>query len=182
MPETIKTKIRGVTKKNEDGTSRQDLIQELSEGDILEIDHEFDNRYDSNALVVLSPSSERIGYLSADIAERYAPLLDAGGMITGKVLQITGDEETSLGVNVQLTIHTPEELPAIQPIQSLVNNQAISQPPTPKRRLSKKVIIIILVAAFILCVVICCLLGVYFFQYGQSASATETATALTHMP
>lgn len=47
------TKVVGVTRKNEDGTARQDLISALSPGDPVEFECDYDNEHDENAAVLI---------------------------------------------------------------------------------------------------------------------------------
>lgn len=51
---TIITNVAGVTFKNTDGSSRQEIIRKLSIGESLEIKHDMNNIYDNHAIKVLS--------------------------------------------------------------------------------------------------------------------------------
>lgn len=118
MPEEIRTKLRGVTKKNENGRSRQEIINEqISEGDDLSLIREPNNKYDPNAIAVypdihfdVEDTDDRLGYLSSELAEKLAPLKDSGQYIECRVLDVTGEEgEDNRGVNVLLTVYSPLE-------------------------------------------------------------------------
>ncbi|BCY18654.1 hypothetical protein hrd7_25030 [Leptolinea sp. HRD-7] len=118
MPEIINTKIVGVSKSNEHGRSRQEIIEDdLSDGDDLSLVREPENRYDKNAIAVYpglhfdeTDTDDRIGYLSGELAEKLAPKLDSGQYIECSILNITGgDEGKTLGVNIVLTVFSPEE-------------------------------------------------------------------------
>lgn len=84
------TKIHGVSHGN-----RQKLLKQLRPGQPLQLIREPNNPHDHNAIMVCVTSgllrrSQQLGYLSADIAERYAPHLDAGGNMSATVSQVTG--------------------------------------------------------------------------------------------
>ena len=71
----IDTKTAGVSKENEDGTSRQYIIRNhVAEGDKLKLKREPDNQYDPNAIQVLTESELMIGYLPRNIASRLMPV------------------------------------------------------------------------------------------------------------
>ncbi len=110
MAETFHSKVVGVTKDNDDGQNRQEIIQrELEDGDLLFLDREPDNPYDSNAIaVVTSDFEKKIGYISSDLASRLAPQMDRGASIDCYVAEITGGGPgQSYGVNIRLTVNNP---------------------------------------------------------------------------
>lgn len=114
MAETFHSKVAGVTKNNEDGSSRQEIIRnELKAGDMLLLDREPNNRYDYNAIAVVTAAyEEKIGYINSELASRLAPLMDRGHFIDCYVADITGGAPgESYGVNIRLTINEPERMP-----------------------------------------------------------------------
>ena len=114
MAETFHSKVTGVTKNNEDGSSRQGIIRkELKVGDMLLLDREPKNPYDRNAIaVVTSDNEKKIGYINAELASRLAPLMDRGHFIDCYVADITGGAPgESYGVNIRLTINEPKRMP-----------------------------------------------------------------------
>ncbi len=141
MPETIKTKIRGTTKRNEGGRKRQEIIEDmLSVGDDLIVEREPDNPVDRNAIAVYPHSykytgddEDKIGYLSAELAEELAPKMDGGYTVECDLTDITGGDEKSLGVNICLRIYSPGE--AITPRNNSLLPKAspsfVSQIPQP---------------------------------------------------
>ena len=113
MAETFYSKVAGVTKNNDDGTSRQEIIQEeLKVGDMLFLDREPHNSYDRNAIaVVTSDFDKKIGYINSDLASRLAPLMDRGSFIDCHVADITGGgPRQSYGVNIRLTVNDPVKM------------------------------------------------------------------------
>lgn len=138
MPEFIKTKVAGVSHNNEDGESRQKLIKKfLNDGDELKLQREPDNEYDRNAVEVYGyrevdlDDNEtdflfKIGYLGGHIAEQVGPAMDGGQLVQASVLEVTGGEEgKSLGVNIIVLIHSPEE--TAQVIQERIRKQAAEE-------------------------------------------------------
>jgi len=123
MAETIHTKVAGVTFENDNGHKRQDLIRDLvKSGDNIDLDREKGNSFDPNAIAVLyfvedkkewEYGYHRIGYISRDLAAQLAPLLDQGYEIHAEVAEVTGEEYDSLGVNLELTVYTTEEVKRI---------------------------------------------------------------------
>ena len=62
-------RVAGVTKKNTDGISRQDVIAQLYEGDVLILEAEPNNKYDPNAVKVCKPDGQQAGYISVGLAK-----------------------------------------------------------------------------------------------------------------
>jgi len=115
---TICTKIRGVTKRNDDGVNRQRIIRQCcGSGDALYLDREPNNPVDRNAIRVRRivctdvPDrprlAEQLGYLSRELAEDLAPRMDKHGhVLLAKILEVTGGEN-ALGVNIQIEEYKP---------------------------------------------------------------------------
>ena len=133
---TIHTKIRGVTKANDnDGSDRQPIIRQCCRsGDALFFLREPQNPVDRNAIQVRRvvytdvPDKprlgEQVGYLSRDLAEEFAARMDNDGWVMmGAILNISGEEYgENLGVNIEIAVYRP----------------APSQPPPKKRRARRK--------------------------------------------
>ncbi|WP_025950434.1 HIRAN domain-containing protein [Geobacillus thermocatenulatus] len=107
----INTKIVGVTRKNEDGTSRQELIAECYEGEELFLEREPDNEHDPNAISVWNEYGEQLGYINKDLASRLAPQMDKGMRVACFVTAVTGGyDDKSYGCNIKLILDpNPEE-------------------------------------------------------------------------
>ena len=67
-------RVVGVTHKNEDGTSRQEIIRNCSEGESIRLVPEPDNRYDQYAIKVCRANGEQLGYI--DSADAYRLTMD----------------------------------------------------------------------------------------------------------
>jgi HIRAN domain len=115
---TIHTKIRGVSKSNPDGMSRQEIIRSRCHaGNALCLVRERDNPVDSNAVQVrrivrMEPDKprlgEQLGYVSRELAEDLAPLLDRGMVVMlAQILNVTGENRETLGVNIQIEEYKP---------------------------------------------------------------------------
>jgi hypothetical protein len=60
--------VAGESYRNDDGTSRQAIIQRCEVGELLALEHEPDNPHDVNAIRVLRRAGGQIGYLPREIA------------------------------------------------------------------------------------------------------------------
>ncbi|MEM6814977.1 MAG: HIRAN domain-containing protein [Bacteroidota bacterium] len=97
------TKVVGVSKENEDGSSRQKFIRrEVVEGDNLLLKPEENNPYDPNAVRVFSKFGHQIGYLSRDMAEKVKPALDNGTEVQVKASCVSGDKICGVGLRIEL--------------------------------------------------------------------------------
>ena len=84
MIKNVKLKVVGVTFTNKDGISRQSIIKELKENDKIFIRREPTNRYDTNAIMVLTEYGQ-VGYIGKDYSSILAPMMDAGAQFDVKV-------------------------------------------------------------------------------------------------
>ena len=111
MYRNLHTKIVGVTKENEDGMPIQDILEELAdenvEGDELDLEHEFDNPYDENAIMVYH-NGVHIGYLSRDLAKKLVDDVDAG-LVSAEIDEITGGGNKSYGCNIAIKIRIKKD-------------------------------------------------------------------------
>lgn len=111
---TIKTKIVGVTYKNSDGSSRQDIIRNrITEGQWLALIREPENPFGKTSIAVFIDEYDlgedrRIGYLKSQLTSDLAEVMDAGEHISCKVLQVTGRDTDVLGVNIELSFEPLE--------------------------------------------------------------------------
>lgn len=89
--------------KNDDGSSRQAILKTCSSGDPLVLKREPKNKYDRNAIAVFR-GTDQLGYLSKEVAEELAKVMDSGKELTANILEISGGEKgkPTLGCNVQI--------------------------------------------------------------------------------
>jgi HIRAN domain len=118
---SIHTKIRGVTKENPDGASRQQIISQCCRsGNALFLVREPNNPVDPNAIqvrrIVYSDVpedkprlGEQLGYVSHELADDIAPKMDHDGFVLmAWIMNVTGGEDKeSLGVNIQIEEYRP---------------------------------------------------------------------------
>ena len=102
--EEYKTKIVGVSFKNEDGTSRQEVIELCSEGDALSLEHYYYK--DEDAFKVTNLYGEALGNLKKELTEKLVEKYDITTIEAAdvEILNITGEDKGTLGVNIQITI------------------------------------------------------------------------------
>ena len=97
------TKVVGVSKTNEDGTSRQEIIRnEVAEEDKLQLEAEPSNPFDPNAIKVLSKHGHQIGYLSKELAEKVLPAIINDAEIHVTVKWVNGDHVLGVGLRIEL--------------------------------------------------------------------------------
>ena len=131
MSDSFYTKLAGVSKKNEDGRRRQEVIEDdLYEGLELHLERKPDNAFDSDAIAVFaSKYGDQVGYLNKAVAEELAPLMDRGQLVTCKVTEITGDYGQTRGVHVQITKYTLKETREL--IEAANANKPVKEAPKP---------------------------------------------------
>ena len=105
----IYSKVYGVTRENEDGSSRQRIILGCSPGEELAIEPEPDNPVDENALKIVRRNGEQIGYVKAELASELRHKLRDGWVISTYAKNITGGRERdeSLGLNIVFILAEP---------------------------------------------------------------------------
>ncbi|MEM9338038.1 MAG: HIRAN domain-containing protein [Bacteroidota bacterium] len=97
------SKVVGVSKLNDDGSSRQEIIlREVQEGDALFLEAEPDNPYDANAVKVLSEKKNQIGYLSSSLAEKVKPAMDNQTEIIVRASWVNGEKMKGVGLRIEL--------------------------------------------------------------------------------
>lgn len=97
------TKVVGVSKENEDGSSRQDFIKaEVREDDKLKLESEPTNKYDPNAVKVLSKHGNQIGYLNKEMAEKVKPAIDNQTEIHVTAKWVNGEKMLGVGLRIEL--------------------------------------------------------------------------------
>jgi len=89
------TKVAGVTFEG-----RQALLPEIRAGQVLRLVREPANPHDPHAVAIVTENGRQVGYLSARLAGRLAPSMDAGARYTVTASQVTGGGERAFGLNV----------------------------------------------------------------------------------
>jgi len=97
------TKVVGVSKPNEDGTSRQEIIRkEVEEEDKLTLQEETENPHDPNAVKVLSKSGNQMGYLNREIAQTVRSAILNEAEVHATVTWVNGNELLGVGLRIEL--------------------------------------------------------------------------------
>lgn len=99
------TKLVGVSFLNNDGSSRQGLLnqfRDISEEEPLPLylERDTENPFDPNAVAVYTEEGKQLGYLSRKINEIVAPWLDHGENVFIEGVSITGGFPGHLGLNI----------------------------------------------------------------------------------
>ena len=105
VTEELYTNVAGVTFKNDD-VSRQDILKEIKSGDkAIRLIREMDNKNDENAIIVYSKYG-MIGYIKEDLAPYISSILDAGGIVSATVSEITGGTDgKNYGCNLFIQVY-----------------------------------------------------------------------------
>jgi hypothetical protein len=103
----FRKQVHGIFHKNSDGTSRQRIIRDCSEGEELQLVPEPDNRVDPGAVKILRMNGEQIGYWPAEAGRV------AGDLAIGWTYRVTIDEiysmpedENKRGVRMRVEVLT----------------------------------------------------------------------------
>ena len=97
------TKIKGVTKKNEDGEDIQEILSTIDpECDFIYFLHDSFGQYGPEVSVYCKDS--HIGYLSKELAEQICDFLDTHieYELDGELSEITGGDDLSYGCNIEI--------------------------------------------------------------------------------
>ena len=100
------TKLVGVTFNNNNGTSRQQFIEELYESfDIntktfLLSKRDTNNTYDDKAVAIYDNHGRQLGYLSRKVNDTVAPWMDDGFDLLVEVVNVTGGDGSHWGINI----------------------------------------------------------------------------------
>ena len=82
----------------------QVIIGTLKEGDVLLLEREPKNEYDTNAVAIIF-GAKRIGYIPKDTAASLSLDMDKGLGVTCKVQEITGGNGKMYGCNILVEVH-----------------------------------------------------------------------------
>jgi hypothetical protein len=100
--------VWGENQTNVDGSSRQEIIAKLSEGDEIElVRHPGDS--DKNMIAVVSEKGE-IGRLTQGDAATLAPYLDRGGRVRAQVSAIRGGTKDRPELNVWILVRALDQI------------------------------------------------------------------------
>lgn len=86
MISNVEFKVVGVSFTNEDGVKRQDVIANLRVNDMVMLQREPANQYDTNAVAVMSLYGQ-VGYVGKEYAKILGPMIDAGKKFKAQVIE-----------------------------------------------------------------------------------------------
>lgn len=110
MRYSICTKIVGVSFKNSDNTSRQELIRKLQLDEKLTIEHEENNPYDKNSHVIKNKDNIILGHINRELSEELIEKKESGQKIIGiKSFKVTGQEKRTLGLNIIIELEKKDD-------------------------------------------------------------------------
>lgn len=101
--------VAGVSHRNRDRTSRQKIIRENVFPDMfLTLRFDDDNPVDKNAVALLTPNGEQIGYLNSRLASDVRGWIAEGEMVSVVVKEITEGEsdKPTYGVNIFVRVRS----------------------------------------------------------------------------
>lgn len=98
------TKVVGVSYENEDGVSRQEILEDCFVGDRLALVRDPEDGFDPNAVRVLDGDGRQLGFLRRNVAAELAPLMDKGMQFSCVISDLTGGEEGrgTRGCNIRI--------------------------------------------------------------------------------
>lgn len=82
MIKNVKLKVVGVTFEG-----RQEIIKQLDRSDIVTIRREPTNRFDKNAIMVMTEKGQ-VGYIGKDYASILAPMMDGGTQFEASIAEL----------------------------------------------------------------------------------------------
>jgi hypothetical protein len=104
----VELAVWGEEQANDDGSSRQEIIAKLREGDEIELVRH-PGASDKNMIAVVSEKGE-IGRLTQGDAATLAPYLDRGGRVRAQVSAIRGGTKDRPELNVWILVRTLDQI------------------------------------------------------------------------
>ena len=108
IDEIIATVV-GVSHDNQDGSSRQEVIEYCDDGDKVYFRREPDHPYDLNAIAVWC-CNKQAGYLDSVLAIDLAEYMDSGRKLSGEVYRIKGGSEKYPTFGMDIIIYMQTDL------------------------------------------------------------------------
>lgn len=103
---TFYARLAGGTYQNPDGSSRQAVIAQLKPCEELQLVPEPENDIDPNAIRVMAPSGQQIGYLESRLAGETVRRTQKGISTRAFVSNVTGGRTgQSLGCTIGILVH-----------------------------------------------------------------------------
>ena len=96
----------GVTKKNDDGSDRQEILKHCRPGEILLLVREAEDFHEDGVIKIIRSNGEQIGVVGKNTADKIAQDMDWGFHFRAEIADITrrkGRKKT-LGCNIKVTL------------------------------------------------------------------------------
>jgi hypothetical protein len=78
---------------------------DLRDNEELTLERDENNKYDENAIEIFTPSGDSLGYISAVLAKKLAPIMDNGIKVECFISEITGFEDGKTGgCNIRIEV------------------------------------------------------------------------------
>lgn len=91
--------MAAVTRKNDNGTSRQKIIGKCKPGEALLASHEADNQHSDTAVKICRANGDQVGYLFDDLGAEIVGKWSEGYRFSFHVASVTGRDKGTLGLN-----------------------------------------------------------------------------------
>ena len=115
--------IAGVSYRNPDGSSRQKLLKKCERGDILVLQREPDNTYDTAAIAVHHETGGQLGYIHKEVCARMAPLMDRGVVFEAIVDSVGTPEGVNLlGCSIDICARSDKDESELPRLERLANS------------------------------------------------------------
>lgn len=109
--ESFYSKIAGISHKNPDGTSRQNIIKQCRRKEHLLLIREPDNPHSENgtAIKVCRTTGEQLGYINSHVSSEVAPQIDRGVHFDAIISDLTGQGRETRGCNILIRKHGDQD-------------------------------------------------------------------------
>lgn len=111
IAETIRTKVVGVTFKNEDGENRQDILSSMTGNEDITVEK---YTYNGEPAAYIKWGNKVLGNLSAELAKDLASKYP-NARYTAEILEISGGGVQTFGCNIELDVIVGEQHRSKQP-------------------------------------------------------------------
>lgn len=104
-----RSKVVGVSFKNDDGTSRQNVIRNCHANEVVRLVRDYRNPKSDHAIRIVDSNGQMLGHLNEFRARQIAGIMDRGQPYMAVISVITGGGEHPLGAN--LIVYASEDTP-----------------------------------------------------------------------
>src|ERR1700752_5317685 len=136
--------IVGESYRNADGADRQSIIKQCQVGEPLLLEHEPDNPHDINAIRVLRPNGEQIGYLEREFAGQVVSQTGKGTTFDAVVAGVGRGKGGLYGVALLIVVDADDDTSMVRYAHRVLGEDRTVQaqapaPPAARRRAESEV-------------------------------------------